>query len=144
MSKCQIPSELTENTDGVIQLFVSRSSSRSNAVRSETIRVRSSIETIGCFLQKIQQALISSQQAFREAIKSELNIDSYNTPYNWFDQGVDCEILKLGSSNWQKGKLKIRVSIEFSSEEETSEQRESQDFQSESPLDEIRRLTPID
>jgi len=72
-------------------------------------------------LQKIQQALIHSHQAFREAIKSELSVDSYNTPYNWFDQGVDCEILKLGSNTWQKGKLKIHVSIEFCPEGKTSE-----------------------
>ncbi|VEP16717.1 KGK domain protein [Hyella patelloides LEGE 07179] len=32
---------------------------------------------------------------------------------NYFTEGVDCEILKVGSDYWQKGKFKINVSIEF-------------------------------
>ncbi len=31
----------------------------------------------------------------------------------WFEEGTDCEILRLGAKNWQKGKVKIRVSLEF-------------------------------
>jgi hypothetical protein len=32
---------------------------------------------------------------------------------NWFDRGQECEILKAGSPGWQKGKLKIKVTLEF-------------------------------
>jgi hypothetical protein len=31
----------------------------------------------------------------------------------WTGKGVNCEVLKLGSNQWQKGKIKIRVSGEF-------------------------------
>ena len=31
----------------------------------------------------------------------------------WFYQGEECEILRAGSSGWQKGKIKINVTLEF-------------------------------
>jgi len=51
---------------------------------------------------------------------------------DWFTQGVDCRILKAGSDGWKKGKLKIRVVVEFIPDEP-----EISEYQS--PLDEIRR-----
>lgn len=37
----------------------------------------------------------------------------------WLDNGVDCEILKLGINSWQKGKVKIKlnVTLEFCPDE---------------------------
>ncbi|MEM1394663.1 MAG: KGK domain-containing protein [Cyanobacteria bacterium P01_D01_bin.116] len=32
-----------------------------------------------------------------------------------FDEGIDCEILKLGARGWKKGK--VRICVEFSPEE---------------------------
>jgi hypothetical protein len=46
-------------------------------------------------------------------------------------EGTDSEILKITSNGWQKGKLKINVSIEFIPDEP-----EISEYQS--PLDEIR------
>lgn len=80
------------------------------------------------------------QAAFNEIIPSALvkhNTDEkleIYTRYNssWFSEGVDCRILKAGSSGWQKGKLKLKVTIEFIPDElEITEY--------ESPLDDIRR-----
>ncbi|WP_052055896.1 KGK domain-containing protein [Myxosarcina sp. GI1] len=51
----------------------------------------------------------------------------------WIDEGLDCELLKLGSYSWQKGKLRIKVTIEFSPDE-------SEIFVSDSPLDDIRQI----
>ncbi|MEB3178429.1 MAG: KGK domain-containing protein [Nostocaceae cyanobacterium] len=49
-----------------------------------------------------------------------------------FAEGKDCEILKIGAKGWQKGKLRIRVSVDFIPDEpETS--------QPESPLDDLRQ-----
>ncbi len=31
----------------------------------------------------------------------------------WYVQGVNCEILKPGSTSWKKGKIKINISLEF-------------------------------
>jgi hypothetical protein len=50
----------------------------------------------------------------------------------WINEGLRCEILKLGSNKWKKGKVRINISLEFCPDEpEISEY--------ESPLDEIRR-----
>lgn len=31
----------------------------------------------------------------------------------WFADGIECEVLKPNSNGWQKGKVRINVSIEF-------------------------------
>jgi hypothetical protein len=49
----------------------------------------------------------------------------------WFEEGVDCKILKAGDSGWRQGKLKINVTVEFIPDEP-----EIPEYQS--PLDEIR------
>jgi hypothetical protein len=50
----------------------------------------------------------------------------------WLGDGVDCEILKPGAKGWQKGKIRIRVSIEFCPDQPEISQPES-------PLDDIRQ-----
>lgn len=50
--------------------------------------------------------------------------------HNWFINGVSGSILKSGSKGWQKGKLKIKVVLEFELDEPE---------QSQSPLDEVRQ-----
>lgn len=37
----------------------------------------------------------------------------------WFDQGIDCEILKVGSQGWTKAKVRVNITVEFSTEEES-------------------------
>jgi len=64
---------------------------------------------------------------------------------NWFGQGIDCEILRVGAQGWKKGKIKLKlnVTIEFCPDEpeveETPENNESETSQPESPLDDLRR-----
>jgi len=64
---------------------------------------------------------------------------------NWFGEGIDCEILRVGSQGWKKGKIKLKlhVIIEFCPDEleveETPENNESETSQPESPLDDLRR-----
>ena len=50
----------------------------------------------------------------------------------WFEDGESCEILKAGSSGWQKGKIKLKVNftLEFIPDEPEAEL---------SPLDDIRQ-----
>jgi hypothetical protein len=45
----------------------------------------------------------------------------------WIQDGIDVEILKVGSIAWQKGKLKVKVVVEFAPDEP------------ESPLDDFRK-----
>ena len=48
-------------------------------------------------------------------------------------EGVNCEVLRIASKGWQKGKLRIKVSLEFYPDEpEISEP--------ESPLDDLRQM----
>jgi hypothetical protein len=46
-----------------------------------------------------------------EHIKSRV-LPSVKNPDDWINNGVDCQILKP-SKNWQKGKLRMKVSLEF-------------------------------
>ncbi|WP_316787444.1 KGK domain-containing protein [Thermoleptolyngbya oregonensis] len=87
----------------------------------------------------MRQALCASQLAFCDKLASEMNIDSRDASGSWFDQGVECEILKLGSSEWQKGRLKIRVSIEFCPDEPEESKELSEEGELSFPLDELRR-----
>lgn len=61
-----------------------------------------------------------------DLINRDLNINSSNI---WFDRGEECEIFRAGSKGWQKGKIKINVTLEFIPDkpEETS------------PLDDVRQ-----
>ncbi|MEG4043759.1 KGK domain-containing protein [Microcoleus sp. Pol17_C1] len=64
---------------------------------------------------------------------------------NWFGEGIDCEILRVGAQGWKKGKMKLKlnVTIEFCPDEpevaETPENNESETSKPESPLDDLRR-----
>jgi hypothetical protein len=40
-----------------------------------------------------------------------------NEHCQWFDEGISCEILDLATRRWCKGKVKVRVSVEFSIED---------------------------
>lgn len=77
------------------------------------------------------------------------NDKSRNIPISnqeWFMDGIDCEVLKIGAKGWQKGKVKIKleVSLEFCPDEpvlkESSASNEPEISQPESPLDDIRRM----
>ena len=69
---------------------------------------------------------------------SVLNPYRQNTSHvRWFHRGMDCEILNLGAKNWKKGKVKIKVSVEFYIEDQTDNLEISEP---ESPLDDLRRM----
>jgi hypothetical protein len=107
-------------------------------------------------LSKIKQALKS---AFRSQVAdslihslASLGIGGLRIPTgggttangNWFSEGKDCEILKIGAKGWQKGKVRLRVSLEFCPDEPDVEKTPTSNqlkiSQPESPLDDIRRM----
>lgn len=61
----------------------------------------------------------------------------------WFGNGIDCEILNLGSEQWKKGKVRVKFSVEFYVEseetEEISNNNNSEYIEPESPLDDLRK-----
>ena len=74
-------------------------------------------------------------------IKNNLHSDGLyllqNIGVHLFNEGVDCEVLTPGK-NWQKGKVKITISLEFQSDEPEIEVI-PENSNSESSLDDIRR-----
>ena len=79
----------------------------------------------------------------------------YSSNLIWKSTTIDCEILRLGSKNWQKGKLRIQVSLEraaVANYPPSSQNMEIQHVylefcsdepeisQPESPLDDIRQM----
>lgn len=74
-------------------------------------------------------------EAFKEYVGSDV------TEATLFDEGMECEVLKLGASNWQKGKIKF--TIEFCPDEpEVAEKLVDNNLEiipEMSPLDDLRQ-----
>lgn len=97
---------------------------------------------VGEFLLKVQETFaVPGYKALAAALSSRGGIPG--DWRSWFDQGVDCEILKPNARGWQKGKLKIRIAVEFCPNEleELIDDIDSLNIKVESPLDDIRQLT---
>ncbi|MCC5634321.1 KGK domain protein [Nostoc sp. CHAB 5844] len=58
---------------------------------------------------------------------------------DWFTRDVECETLKMGAKGWQKGKFRIKITLEFCLDEPEIEQT-SEITEPESPLDDLRRM----
>lgn len=63
-------------------------------------------------------------------IANESIFKNTNNIRTWFYEGQECEILRAGSQGWQKGKIKINVTLEFIPDESEA---------IESPLDDVRQ-----
>ncbi|MCW6048981.1 hypothetical protein K4039_02530 [Lyngbya sp. CCAP 1446/10] len=92
------------------------------------------------------QTLNSSLSQQKLDIDVGFNTNKRPNAYDkWFGEGIDCEILRVGTQGWKKGKIKLKlnVTIEFCPDEpeleETPENNESETSQPESPLDDLRR-----
>jgi hypothetical protein len=72
------------------------------------------------------KVVLTSEKILRDSLQNELRIFTKD----WFENGIDCEVLELGDKAWRKGKIKIRVSIEFCPDEPKV---------TESPLEDIRQ-----
>lgn len=105
---------------------------------------------VGNFKEKVHKAFGQSvgNQFTHDLIAQKVNIDPaklhpkghQGTVQAWFNEGLDCEILILGSQNWKKGKIKIDVNVEFYIEEDDIEIASIEKNQPESPLDDLRRM----
>jgi hypothetical protein len=66
----------------------------------------------------------------------------------WFSQGIDCEILRLGADRWKKGKVKLKINLEFYIEEqsavETYRRNNLKLEPSDSPLTDLRQIVHQD
>ncbi len=90
-------------------------------------------------IEKIYEIFRSSlAKQLHDLLKSHnINIDPgiHNGNYGyylWFDGGINCEILKVGAKDWQKGKVRLKVTLEFCPDE-------PEENIAKSPLDDIRQ-----
>jgi hypothetical protein len=59
----------------------------------------------------------------------------------WIKEGFDCEVLQPNSNDWQKGNLKMKISISFDFTPEVKDSHpETNQSNIDSPLDEIRQM----
>ncbi|BAB72588.1 KGK domain-containing protein [Anabaena sp. FACHB-709] len=105
---------------------------------------------IGDYTYKISKFLEAFHKANRSDLACELQ-QQFNAngiiiqqPYSkiWFNEGLYCQILNIGSQGWKKGKVKFNISVEFYIEEEseTDNNVHSEISETESPLDDLRRM----
>ena len=72
----------------------------------------------------------SGVQAIVQRIAQASDFKNTNLISTWFHNGQECEILRAGSNGWQKGKIKVNVTLEFIPDEPEVEK---------SPLDDLRQ-----
>jgi KGK domain len=73
-------------------------------------------------------------------INEETKVHGQNINWNSREEGIDCQILKIGSKGWQKGKIKIKVNSHFGAETEVCIKFCTDEPANErSPLDDIRQ-----
>ncbi len=79
----------------------------------------------------IQQVInVHLNELIFESLRTQgLQISGKTTKGSLTSGGIECEILELGAKQWQKGKIKMRVTVEFEPDEPEP---------TDSPLDEIR------
>lgn len=81
----------------------------------------------------IKNHLVSRNITIPSAIGSKNNEKQDVIHKNIFlKQGVRCEVLNLGAKTWKKGRLKLRLSLEFEPDEPEAKKPSS-------PLDDIRQ-----
>jgi KGK domain. len=72
-----------------------------------------------CLVEKMKQdlecALKDRAQYILDSLANKQSTD--NSYYDWFGEGKECKLLKLGAKEWQPGILKIKVTLEFCPEE---------------------------
>lgn len=56
----------------------------------------------------------------------------------WFGEGVSCECLEIGTKSWQKGKMKLKITVDFCPIQSENDETIGNDIE-DSPLDDLRR-----
>ncbi|MEG4998111.1 KGK domain-containing protein [Microcoleus sp. B4-D4] len=92
---------------------------------------------------RIKDGLVDFSDMMRELqINEETQIMGGNINWKTSQQGIDCQLLKIGSKGWQKGKIQIEINggLEFSGKTQTSIKFfPDEPPKQKSPLDDIRQ-----
>ncbi len=101
-------------------------------------KLRSDLKLVSSFNQN-SEALVAIAKYVKSPLLSKKDVEKL---FN--DDGVDANVLRIGSQGWKKGKIKLKIVLEFCPDEPEIEQvTQSNDLemnQPESPLDDIRRM----
>ena len=68
-----------------------------------------------------------------------VTVSIYDLRISLFGKGIDCEVVKLDTNGWQKGKLRAKVILEFCPDSPPVEEKPI-DNQLEPPFENLRRL----
>jgi hypothetical protein len=100
----------------------------------DVVAFMASMHKLGKFKAAIKNM---SQQggSLRQYLNDELNF-ALDVEAEWVEPGADCEILRVGGKDWQKGKIKVEITVKFYPDEPEVEEIN----QAESPLDDIRLM----
>ncbi|MEG3938284.1 KGK domain-containing protein [Microcoleus sp. S36b_A3] len=92
---------------------------------------------------RIKDGMVDFSYMMRELqINEETQIMGGNINWKTSQQGIDCQLLKIGSKGWQKGKIQIEINggLEFSGKTQTSIKFfPDEPPKQKSPLDDIRQ-----
>ena len=61
-------------------------------------------------------------EQFQEVVTRRLNFTDAQGQ-TLFDKGISCEVMKFGAKDWQKGRLKARLILEFCPDEPPVEEK---------------------
>jgi KGK domain len=88
------------------------------------------------------QELLSKIAILFDKKMAEYDLNILCQGHEWLAEGLDCEVLQPNSEDWQKGSIKMKMSIsfEFTPEPNKSTQQQEEIITTESPLDEIRQM----
>jgi hypothetical protein len=80
---------------------------------------------------KAEDLLLELQSKLLGIHKDYWEREDYKNQKTWINEGYECELLSPGQKQWKKGKVRVKLTLEFCPNDPT-------DMLSESPLDDIR------
>lgn len=96
------------------------------------------VRKVSLVLKQLKESIQYNQwgQNLNNQFSSKLNLSGIkivpkNNYQQWFEEGIECQIMRASDTKgWRKGKIRVKLNIEFELLEETEE--------SDSPLDHFR------
>jgi len=114
----------------------------------------STMFSVGKFRQAVKKALeVELEDALTEELKYqgvEIVTKVYDSEQRghliqpWFTSGVDCQMLRVGGKSWKKGKVTIRVNLEFCPQEEIEPDLETKPPSGKSSSSAKKETTPAE
>ena len=98
-------------------------------------------DIVGVYIQSKMTDVMNLMSSLSISEETKTMIPGGDINWNSAQKGIDCQVLKVGSKGWEKGKIKIEVSKSFQSGQTQACIKFSPDEPPEqkSPLDDIRQ-----